>query len=189
MAAKKKRKRRPGGGKQKGSAFERVICKGLSLWVSHGKREDLFWRSDMLGGRGRREVNRGGRKLSLRLGDVSAVDPLGEDLTGRFYVECKFYRDLQLIPFMFFGGGVLSKFWAETMIRARDYCQYPMLIVKQNRLPVLVVLTGKGLRELLQEPDFEGVQNRIGPVQGEGYCLVPLEKLTRTKYRDQSTRK
>jgi len=42
---------RKGGGKAKGASFERDICRRLSLWVSAGKQEDVFWRSAMSGGR------------------------------------------------------------------------------------------------------------------------------------------
>ena len=36
---------RSGGGKQKGSAFEREICKKLSLWFTENERDDIFFRS------------------------------------------------------------------------------------------------------------------------------------------------
>ena len=42
---------RKGGGKEKGSSFERLVCKRMSMWLSKGERDDLFWRSAMSGGR------------------------------------------------------------------------------------------------------------------------------------------
>ena len=42
---------KPGYGKQKGGEYERTVCKKLSLWVSNGTRDDIFWRSAMSGGR------------------------------------------------------------------------------------------------------------------------------------------
>jgi hypothetical protein len=57
---------RKGGGKQKGSQFERDVCRELSLWVSHGKQEDVYWRSAMSGGRSTVAALKGARS-GLRL--------------------------------------------------------------------------------------------------------------------------
>lgn len=126
-------------GKQKGSAFERKVCKLLSLWISLGKREDLFWRSAMSGGRatvGRKS----GKDHAKHAGDITATDPLGHALTDRWYVECKAYRDLKIDAAMLSGVGLLAKFWRETVEQATHYKRMPMLIAHQNQQPTIVLV-------------------------------------------------
>lgn len=128
---------RSGGGKAKGSAFERWVCKQLSLWVTHGNATDVFWRSAMSGGRA--TVARR-KKVNVRqAGDICAVAPEGNTFVEDWYVECKTYKNLQIGQFMFRKTGVLFKFWEHTINEAKKYDRKPMLIVKQNGWPVLVL--------------------------------------------------
>jgi len=125
-----------GGGKQKGSAFERVVCKQLSLWVSHQQREDCFWRTAMSGGRA---TLHGATKVR-QAGDITAVAPEGNELVHRYVIECKFYRDLQLVAFLLFNKGKLAGFWKVVCAEANRHGKRPMLIAQQNRLPTLVLM-------------------------------------------------
>src|SRR5574343_1504424 len=72
----------------KGSAFEREVCKKLSLWWTHGERDDVFWRT---AGSGARATTRskGGRKTFGQYGDVQATDPIGQPLIDLFSIEIK----------------------------------------------------------------------------------------------------
>src|ERR1035437_240331 len=76
--------------KGKGSSFERVVCSKLSLWMSRGMRSDYFWRASMSGGRATLRFKKG---LIVRSqhGDIAAVQPEGDPLTRRFFIECKAY--------------------------------------------------------------------------------------------------
>lgn len=135
----KKRKRSSGSkGKQKGSAFERQICKALSHWVSKGKHDDLFWRSAMSGGRATIGSRTG--KDVRQAGDICSVSPEGHTLTDRFYVECKSYKDLRIDRFFIEHTGTLWQFWVKACQEARMYDRTPMLIVKQNTFPILVLV-------------------------------------------------
>lgn len=130
---------RRGGGKGKGSAFERLVCKRLSMWVSHGEREDLFWRSAMSGGRatvGRRK----GVDLAHHAGDISATHPDGHLLTDQWYIECKAYKDLRIESAMIEGKGTLANFWREACEQATAHKRMPLLILKQNNTRMLLVL-------------------------------------------------
>lgn len=127
-----------GSGKQKGSAFERKVCKQLSLWVSHGKKEDLFWRSAMSGGRATVARSRG--RDVRQAGDITAVAPEGHELTNAAYIECKHYRDLALTAFVLEGRGTLAKFWFRTRDEALKRQKFPWLVAKQNRLPTLLLV-------------------------------------------------
>jgi len=131
-----------GGGKQKGSAFEREVCKRLSLWITGGEKEDCLWRSAMSGGRATL-AKRKGVNLSRQAGDISAVAPEGHRLTDRFYVECKHLKTLDLAG-LFRDTGMLARVWGVARSEANDYKKLPMLIARQNRLPTLVVLNAAG---------------------------------------------
>ena len=137
---KTRKKRKPGMGKGKGGGFERRICKELSLWVSHGKREDLFWRSAMSGGRST-VARKKGKHLQASAGDISAIDPLGAVLTEHFFIECKSVANLHLHRFVTEHSGLLAEFWEKACDQAFDHRKRPMLICKQNRYPILLLLS------------------------------------------------
>jgi hypothetical protein len=131
-----------GYGKQKGSEFERQICKSLSLWVSKGKRDDLYWRSAMSGGRATVQGKRGKVNTS-QVGDISCIDPEGQELVNKYVIECKNYKDLH-IESLIYGtpkNGSILEFWNVLCILAKGVNKLPMLIAKQNQKPAIVLLT------------------------------------------------
>lgn len=132
---------KPGSGKAKGSAFEREVCKGLSLWVTGGQKSDVFWRSAMSGGRAT-ALNKSG-VLVRQAGDICAVAEEGYDLVDSYYFELKRYKDLNLPQFLIRGTGILSTFWRATIIDAESYGRRPVLIAKQDRMPAIVLFDGK----------------------------------------------
>lgn len=137
---------RPGGGKAKGAAFEREVCKRLSLWLTNGTREDTLWRSAMSGGRA--TVGRSkGKDLNAQAGDISSVHPASSAFCERYYIECKTYRDLQLAG-LITGTGTLLKFWRVTQEEAARYNKRPFLIAKQAKYPILCLLEFEDLRSL-----------------------------------------
>lgn len=133
---------RVGGGKSKGSSFERLVCKELSLWISRGKNEDLYWRSAMSGGRSTVAARRG-KRLASQAGDISCVHHTGSALTEKFLIECKSYRDLNFAALLK-RKGKLAEFWLETRKQAVKYQKLPMLIAKQNQQPIIVCLSQEG---------------------------------------------
>jgi hypothetical protein len=72
----------------KGSAFEREICKKLSLWWTNNKTDDVFWRASNSGGRAKFR-GRKGQSTHGQHGDIAAVDPIGEPLINLFTIELK----------------------------------------------------------------------------------------------------
>jgi hypothetical protein len=127
-------------GKAKGGAFERSVCKALSLWLSDGKAEDLFWRSAMSGGRATVGKQRG-KDLRRQCGDVSAVSAEGCRLTDQYFIECKHYKNLDIVPFMLGRRtGKLAEFWRKARAEAKKHDRKPMLIAKQNLYPTLVLV-------------------------------------------------
>jgi hypothetical protein len=137
---------RDGGGKQKGSQFEREICRELSLWVSDDTHEDVFWRSAMSGGRSTVAAAKG-KRLAAQAGDLSCIHPVGQNFASTFHVECKSYKDLNLLGLLS-GRGHLVEFWDETCQQASVYNKSPLLIAKQNRFPAMACLDDRGARIL-----------------------------------------
>jgi len=128
---------RRGGGKAKGSAFEREVCKLLSLWVSDGKDEDLFWRSAMSGGRSTVAHKKG--RVVRQSGDITAVAPAGHALTDHWHIECKAYRDIRLGQFIVKNTGPMAEWWKTACKQAALWEKKPALIVKQNGWPTLFI--------------------------------------------------
>lgn len=81
----KKRKPKRAKGSSKGSRFERSFCVELSRWWTNGKRDDIFWRASGSGGR----ATRRGKRTAGSHGDVSAIDPSGEELLDLCVIELK----------------------------------------------------------------------------------------------------
>jgi len=156
-----------GGGKAKGAAFERDICRRLSLWYTNGKQDDVFWRSAISGGRattsgrttyfyhskgkrpriGRREA----KELPHVAGDVCAVHPEGFKFVDEWFVECKHVRDLQLHRFLI-AQGKLWVFWIQACTQAEQHHKLPMLIARQSGgFPELLLLDIAGWAKLRKE--------------------------------------
>jgi len=129
--------------KQKGGAFERKICKELSLWISHGEHEDIFWRSAMSGGRSTVALKKG-LKLKAQSGDVSAISSLGFKFTERFLIECKHYKNLEFAGLLRNRGKLLI-FWQKAVVEAVNHSKLPILIAKQNNYPTVIVLCSGGM--------------------------------------------
>lgn len=126
-----------GGGKQKGSEFERQVCKDLSMWISGGQRKDLFWRSAMSGGRATLALKKSESAVS-QAGDVSAIDQLGYDFIKTYLVECKAYKNLNFHHMLSMSNGEFVTFWLKVKDDASLNRKQPMLIAKQNYIPTIV---------------------------------------------------
>lgn len=129
--------RRGGFGKRKGSAFERQVCKDLSLWLTGGKSTDVLWRSAMSGGRATVGLKRG--EVIRQAGDICAVAPEGHDFCERFFIECKHIKDLRLQTFVISNKGPLADFWAKVCEQAKHHRREPVLIAKSNLVPTLLI--------------------------------------------------
>ena len=160
---------KPGAGKTKGGNFEREICRKLSLWISAGERDDLFWRSSLSGGRATVAFKKGKQNLT-QCGDISSIHPDGNVLTDRYLISCKFYSDLKLEGAMLGNKGGISQFWEECVAEAKRYGKQPILVAKQNNTRPFICLNAKGAANF-------GVNGRIMvwlPVAG-GMRILWLE--------------
>lgn len=126
--------------KHKGQQFEREVCKQLSLWVSGGMSNNLFWRSAQSGGRAT-TLRKQGEDLSVHAGDIAAIDPAGERFCKTFFVECKFLKSLRLDALVYPMKGVIGPIWEKCCRQAAQYEKVPLLICKENGRTPLVILS------------------------------------------------
>lgn len=141
---------RAGGGKQKGAQFERDVCGFLSEWVTAGKRDDIFWRSAMSGGRATVRHAKG-KTTASQAGDISAVSHEGHAFLRRFIVECKFVRDLSIQSALLKRAGLLYQYWQTLEKEAAKHNRRPLLIAKENGSDKLAFLRTADRHHFLDE--------------------------------------
>ena len=143
-------------GKHKGGAYERKICKRLSLWVTNNKHEDCFWRSAMSGGRATVGAKTGAMHRR-QAGDISSTSTEGCVLTDKAFLELKHYKDLNLLAFIIFNRGKLAGFWRRAVKEAKKYGKTPMLICKQNYVEDFVIVHQSKLPNVPRLCRFRGL--------------------------------
>lgn len=116
-------------GKEKGSEFERVVCKQLSKWMGHDK--PIMWRAD----------NTPGQRGSK--GDLVAIHGDAQWFIDYFNVECKFYKDFRLGHILTGQydniDGILG-WWRQCKTDAATTKRRPFLVFKRNRFPTLLAV-------------------------------------------------
>lgn len=117
--------------KNKGSNFERIICKQLSLWISDNKNSNLLWRSSISGGRFTQGLKTN-KNYKNQSGDICAIDEEGFKLTNLFSIECKHYRTLKFQDLIFEMKGNIFDFWGQTKKDAELTNKSPLLVAKAN---------------------------------------------------------
>jgi hypothetical protein len=181
---------KPGGGKRKGSQFERKICVELSEWWSGGERQDIFWRSSQSGGRATQRAKKG-KKTAGSYGDITALDPIGRPLLKMFTIELKrgdsHGHPLELIDAPHTN---VQRKWEKTLAQAVrsafDAGSFSWLLIHQrDRRETMVYmdwkLVGKELvRQAVNLVVFQSCMN----VEGGGkwrltYCCVSLDDFLR----------
>jgi len=126
---------KPGAGKGKGSNYEREVGAKLSLWISKGERKDLICRTVLSGGQF--------TMASIgNAGDLMAQHPLAFPFFARVVVECKCWRDLQLIRFLYKDGD-LYKALLKVQMEAGKVGKTWWLVCKQNHGPTLLFTSEK----------------------------------------------
>jgi len=135
----KSQKKKSINGKQKGNGFEREVCKKLSNWLSEGKRDDFFWRTQLSGGRYTIRDKKG-LITEGQDGDISSTTEEGKFFTNLFSIECKNYKDLDIWSLITLTEGQnLYGFWKKLIKQSESCSKNPLLIAKQNFKPVLFI--------------------------------------------------
>ena len=125
--------------KEKGNNFEREVSKLLSLFLSEGKEDDLLYRTASSGARYTSRKMKG-KDTRNQSGDITSITPEADDFINSVNIEVKHYKDIGL--WSLFTGASNSnilEFWNQVRRDADSTSKLPMLIVKQNYKPVLLV--------------------------------------------------
>ena len=126
-------------GKKKGGEFERRISKKLSLWISRGERDDLFWRTHGSGSRHTVRDNNG-QLTEGQDGDIcSTCSGVSEKFRDIFSLELKNYEDINLWGLITQKKTGLLDFWKQTKQQAGKVDKIPVLIIKENYRPILFI--------------------------------------------------
>jgi hypothetical protein len=128
-----------GGSGPKGGAFERLVCKRLSLYVTKGRRDDVFWRTAMSGGRATVQWQRHGIVNKSQIGDITAIAPEGQSWIERFLFECKHRDDLKFASLITSCSGLLADWWLDAEKKAQRAGKQPVVIARQNRYPIILL--------------------------------------------------
>jgi len=132
-----------GGNSSKGSAYERETCKKLSLWWTHGERDDVFWRSSGSGARAKVRGRQGTATLGQH-GDIAATDPIGKPLIDVFTIELKRgYTETSCQDPMDMQGNAKAQQWEGFIEQAMESAEMAsslswMLVVRRNSRQALV---------------------------------------------------
>ena len=146
----------PGYGGKKGAAYERMIAVMFSLWISEGTREDLLWRTAMSGGRATVKRQRG-RKADAQAGDLGSIDPMADWFTSTFLLELKRYHSFDWHRDVADPTSATSQkatkrpleIFLHTVQEAKVAGRVaPMVILRGDRCPDLIMTTGKGFRKI-----------------------------------------
>lgn len=130
---------KPGGGKKKGSQFEREVCKALSMWISRNTKSDLFWRSAISGGRAT-VAHKKGTDLARQAGDITATAEEGYPFIELFFVECKRVSTLGITNFVYNRSCPIRTFWTIACQQALRHNRAPMVIAQEDRGEIIVLM-------------------------------------------------
>ena len=138
---------RPGGGQSKGAAYEREVCARLSLWVSGGKQQDIFWRSAMSGGRANLQQRRKkAGEFSAQAGDIVATHWDGHFFLSKFCMDTKHWADFEIdAPAFGKKDGAFVVAWEKLCEEAARFGKWPMLVGKENRHGEFAAVSVAGL--------------------------------------------
>ena len=114
----------------KGSGWERQVCKFLSKWVQGSEKPYIYWRGH---GSGAMFTN---NELTgdIFAGDIYCLRDDGRFLTDRFVIECKNgYKDISLDNHLKnLKSDQLKQFWFKVYSEGNKVNKYAMLIYKKK---------------------------------------------------------
>jgi len=127
---------RKGGGGAKGRQFERDISRILSLWISDGINEDIFWRTDASGARATTKSKKG-KSLPFGAGDIKHEEEEGKIFTDIFLVEVKRGYGEKIDFLNFIDKPKTKNIFLDWFNKAQKECDFhnkkvPLIIFKRN---------------------------------------------------------
>jgi hypothetical protein len=160
---------RKGGGKSKGNAFENLIGRKLSLWLTKEEDGTQLISSRQSGGwKHRRERH---------AGDLAANGPVGERFREHFLVECKHHKKDLLWSLFYAGKHSVPDWWGKAVREANAAKLCPMLVCRQNARPIFVALYPTLAADLATLGSCKCIEYQVGGASACGIIL--LETLMR----------
>ena len=135
--------------KNKGGNFERKICKLLSLWYSENERDDIFYRSASSGAMATQRFKKGKTTVGQG-GDITSADSDGIKFIEKVSIELKHYKTFSLDFLLFNKPSVVRDWWGQCSNDASRSNKYPILIIKKNGLPEIIIFNCK-MKNLLND--------------------------------------
>jgi len=130
-----------GQGKIKGGGYEREVGAKISLWITNGERKDLLCRTVLSGGQFT-------MSSTGNAGDLMAQHALAFPFCSKVVIECKFWKNLELIRFLN-TEGELFKALMKVQKEAAKVRKNWWLVVKQNHQPELLFMPDNCSQTLL----------------------------------------
>lgn len=123
----------------KGSKFEREVCRELSIWWTDSIRDDVFWRN-------RTKITTKTPHAERQLGDLTIVDSMGAPFIDLFSIECKSgysssknNKRVRNVPWDLLDiidgkkrNNVLYAFWEQCSSDAELSGKLPLLVFKRD---------------------------------------------------------
>ena len=139
-----------GGGKSKGSAFERKICKMLSLWFTENVRDDIFFRSASSGAMATQRFKKG-KTTSGQTGDITSTNSEGIEFINKFSIELKSYKDFSLDFLVYKNKSLIHDWWNQCKGDAERENKSPLLIIKKNSRPEILIFRCSLYTQIFEE--------------------------------------
>ena len=129
--------------KKIGNNYERELSKKLSLWFSEGKSDDVCWRDS--GSVNRSTIRKKQEKLSIRHGDIVAIDLKYKKFFDTYHVDSKSLGKvhLMLIYPASMKSSQLFLEWRKVCSDAEKFNKIPLMFVKarnDRKIPDFVIM-------------------------------------------------
>jgi hypothetical protein len=130
-------------GKKKGGGYEREKARQLSLWFTKDKNDDVFWRTSASGAKATVNLQAGKDVNFNHFGDIGAINTIGFPFIELVNIECKSYQDFSLLKVLKpnKNPSLIENFWGEAKKEADDSGRLPILIMKKNYFPDLIMMS------------------------------------------------
>jgi len=135
-----------GGGRQKGFGYEIEVSRVLSKWVTGKEKPDIFWRSAGSGAKSSVERIKGHETYSD--GDIASIHERGDFFTKKFFIECKRYKEAEILISFFTGKGKVYEWWDKCVEQASSAFKQPILIIRPNNQPAYLITDCAVISEL-----------------------------------------
>lgn len=160
----------------KGSNFERLVCRALSLWWSNTLRDDIFWRN-------RTKITTKTPHAERQLGDITITDSDGAPFIDLFSIECKAGYSLSKkkktvnnVPWDLLDvidgkkkKNLIYAFWEQCSSDAELSNKFPLLVFKRDYHKKVVCTNGYVLARL---EEYAGKAPLTTDEEASSTCLI-----------------